>query len=384
MMAVLLMAGISSPLFGLKILPVDLKAVEVAGDALVAVDANGNFLRSGDGDTFQLIQETPTTDRIYGMAATGSLLLAVGTDGIIYRSTNSGTGWNQINTESTSIMGDLKSVAGDGSGHWIAVGESGLARGAVVRSTDDGQTWSLVEDASTVPLNDVLYDPSRNKWYAVGQDDFTFSGKVIASSDGISWSEVADASSGLQAIARAGNGQLLAVGQNGIIMRAEAGSENFSVLEENFISGAFKAVISQGNGEWILAGTQKVFATIKNSTVKLLYAPSPGAEDVEDMGIFAGEVVAAGLFSGDTRLGESLDFRIESTDKANGTVDLVLLGATPGQEYEIQQSSDFNNWSPVQDTRKTASSSPLTWTIEFSFAGSSQSFFRAVRVELGN
>ncbi len=81
-------------------------------------------------------EETTLSSSIYALAETPSgLLVAVGDDTIIYRSTDDGAQWTQVGK---STHGSLRFVRATGLGSILAGGKSGK----IMRSDDDGMTWS--------------------------------------------------------------------------------------------------------------------------------------------------------------------------------------------------------------------------------------------------
>ena len=75
--------------------------------------------------------------------AAGSVLIAVGAQGTILRSTDAGKTWASARNPTSDT--DLRAVVNQpGTRIWIAAGSNGR----ILRSGDDGETWSLVTRSS--------------------------------------------------------------------------------------------------------------------------------------------------------------------------------------------------------------------------------------------
>ena len=104
--------------------------------------------------------------------------VAVGNAGAIYRSTN-GEQWTGRTTP--AITTNLRSIAYGEDNTWIAVG----AAGTVIKSTDDGLSWTVVNGGNigvgnTISLHSVHYQ--KNVWVAVGTN-----GMALNSITGDTW-----------------------------------------------------------------------------------------------------------------------------------------------------------------------------------------------------
>lgn len=88
---------------------------------------------------------------LFGVAASGTTWIAVGANGTIVRSTNNGTTWTII---TNSIVDNLRSVTHVSGNQWAAVGESGL----IVQSLDGGATWTQIPSGKTYAFYSIVYE----------------------------------------------------------------------------------------------------------------------------------------------------------------------------------------------------------------------------------
>lgn len=111
------------------------------------------------------------------IASAGTTRIAVGSQGIIARSTN-GSQWEFVDQGPINTLAPLTSVA-HGNGIWVTVGSD-----VIMRSIDDGLTWQAVSGFSGLSRK-VIYDGSQ--FVAVSYDGTNPGGSVHTSTDGSSW-----------------------------------------------------------------------------------------------------------------------------------------------------------------------------------------------------
>ena len=146
------------------------------------------------------------------------------------RSSDAGSSWSQVTTD--PVFGGLTGVSGHDNGLdpslWVAVGHDG-SDGLVVRSVDDGLTWTTPKYISEAPFNSVTWTGFR--WVAVGSDGFE-SGIIYESLDGVIWDLVSLAGDvkPLLDVSTDGSGTVIAVGESGEIVRSTDGGETFVCL----------------------------------------------------------------------------------------------------------------------------------------------------------
>jgi photosystem II stability/assembly factor-like uncharacterized protein len=150
--------------------------VAASNGALVAVGPYGNVGRSKDGGvTWTVVTGAWTSNHLEGVWAAGSTVIAVGSAGTILRSLDGGETWADVGMEiptgslqlsprpgdlpprdgpqDEALRGLLGIEARRPRTFLAAAGAGGIAliageRGTILRSTDGGTTWSLVESAT--------------------------------------------------------------------------------------------------------------------------------------------------------------------------------------------------------------------------------------------
>lgn len=354
----------------------------------------GGLVESDDlGATFAEIEPAVlNTFELRAIAAAGDTLIAVGVEGLIYRSANAGETWATIDIP--PILGELLSIAPGpmigGQQSWVAGGFDGFDA-IIGRSVDDGLTWSLVLDDSdgSGPVTGLAYDATAERWLAVGSDGFD--GKSWTSVDGGATWTVATLPAdtpGLRAVAADGEGNFIAVGDEGTILKWEAGA-----WVEAFASSVFEtyyAVVSTGENTWVAAGQDSVMATFDGDSLTtsdpaagtgdirtLLYLPDPedvllqGGEeltDLDDPGPNPPDMTTAVL-----------------TIAMDGNGDLLLTLNIPdgeaGNTFVLESTTTLTGWLPVAGSEAVINAFPYTWAAIEIDPLEPRRFWRAVWVE---
>jgi photosystem II stability/assembly factor-like uncharacterized protein len=146
---------------------------------LLVWGTDGTILRSDDGERWSHAVTPVSADlALVAANATGSVLIAVGVQGTVLRSTDTGKTWQAA--RNTTHDTDLRAVVNHpGSRTWIATG----THGRILRSTDDGRAWSLVESQIRTAFQALFVDPGTLS-ILIGGDE----GLVGFSKDaGVSW-----------------------------------------------------------------------------------------------------------------------------------------------------------------------------------------------------
>jgi photosystem II stability/assembly factor-like uncharacterized protein len=173
----------------------------------VAVGDNGKIAHSTNtGETWTAVSGSPFTGSINGVAYGNNKYVAVGDNGKIAYSTNSGLTWMEV--DASPFTDSINGVA-YGNEKYVAVGDNGK-----IAYSTNGETWTAVGVSPfTDSLNGVTYGASNsNKYVAVGDN-----GKMAYSPDGMSWAEASASpfTGSINGIASDASGRFVAVGADG-------------------------------------------------------------------------------------------------------------------------------------------------------------------------
>ena len=179
-------------------------------ERVVAVGAGGTIVYSEPGPsglTTSFISKVIADRTFRGIEYHDGTFIAVGDQGLIYRSTDGET-WSGVTT--TSVTTNLHTIHYGGD-QWVAAG----AASSIISSTDDGLNWSVVSDGSDIgvsfAINDLQY--KDNVWIGVGQN-----GRSINSINGRDWfvTNIPNTAGQMKGIAY-GDNKMVAVGINSTI-----------------------------------------------------------------------------------------------------------------------------------------------------------------------
>jgi photosystem II stability/assembly factor-like uncharacterized protein len=153
--------GASAPAYVAEVVNPELAGgLSVPGaNALLLWGSDGTILRSEDGAHWSHAT-TPTVVDLAHVAtnATGTMLVAVGAQGVVLLSRDAGRSWQAARNATTDT--DLKSVVHHGpSNTWIAAGTNGR----ILRSQDDGKSWGLVQSNLTLEFQTLAVDPQTQR-----------------------------------------------------------------------------------------------------------------------------------------------------------------------------------------------------------------------------
>lgn len=345
----------------------DFLALAEADGAIVATGEDGTIARSTDGgQTFATVFSAGgATDRYAAVAGSGSTFVAVGTDGIIARSTNAGAGWSEISSANRPdfLLGDLLGVATDGSGNWVAVGNNAI-ESAIFVSGDDGATWSEAADIPLGLLNAVTWDASASLWIAAGGDGF-FEGRLHTSADADQWMEIALPANvaPLNAVATDGDGNIIAVGEQGSIVKSGDGGSSFQRIAAGLVTEDLLAVAAVGANDFLIGGVQRILLSSDGGGTSIDQQPTPGSADILSIVNTPTGVLLVGELA--PALSE-FDLVITGLNADAGLMSLRLDGPTEGTSYQIYGTTDLTaGFSALPDTQQTAGSGPLFWSVAF-------------------
>lgn len=118
-------------------------AFNSAGDIFAGTKTHGVFRSTNDGETWAQINSGLTSPNIFSLAVNTNGDILAGTPSGIFRSTNNGANWNEINSGLTSL--DVKTIAVSSNANIFC----GTFGGGVFRSTDNGNSWVQINNGLT-------------------------------------------------------------------------------------------------------------------------------------------------------------------------------------------------------------------------------------------
>ena len=148
--------------------------------AFIAVGDSGTTgYRSVDNGTTWADVTLPSGGTYYGVTFGNNIFVAVAetasSTAVVARSIDRGASWSNIDITSVGLYGVTF-----GNNIFVAVGDNGK----IVRSTDNGTSWTAVTSPTSLDLNAVSFADGTSTFAAVGDN-----GTIIISSDnGTSWS----------------------------------------------------------------------------------------------------------------------------------------------------------------------------------------------------
>jgi photosystem II stability/assembly factor-like uncharacterized protein len=217
-----------------------LLAVVYANNQWVVVGSSGGLQTSPDGIRWtQRTFASSYTNTAYGIAWTGSSYVACGAAAMLQTSAD-GITWT-TRTPGSAYAGNFFSVCHGGS-LAVACGSS-----CEIQTSPTGVTWTrrTAPWADANPLNEAIYTP-YGTWFVVGHDS-----RIASSVDGVSWIQrAAGGGTALNSIAANPSGIMVAVGDNGYIVRSTNSGQTWFIITP-FTSAALYNV--QWNGVCFIA-----------------------------------------------------------------------------------------------------------------------------------
>ena len=204
--------------------------------------ANNLFEAAFGNNTFVAVGSSPTANNFSGVTFGNNTFVAVGNSGIIVRSTDNGTSWDNATTDNSTVN-NLKGVT-FGNNTFVAVGDSGN----IVRSTDNGTSWvNATTDNSTVNnLKKVTF--GNNTFVAVGD-----SGNIVRSTDnGTSWENATSPTANALYGVTFENNTFVGVGLSGNIIRSTDNGSSFSTVASPTANGLYG--VTFGNNTFVAVG----------------------------------------------------------------------------------------------------------------------------------
>ncbi len=188
----------------------DLHALARSGNMVVAVGRDGNIIRSNDLGMTWTAQTSGTSERLFTVAVrSGTELLAGGAGGTFLRSDNGGSTWTPQTMPASDDWVDLHFFSGTPD-TGILLGETGT----ILRTTDGGASWTEVPPGITAEFGGL----------ASAHDSVIFAsatqGRVLKSTDqGLTWSISSSPLTEFLTNIATGDGEVVAVGELGGVIK---------------------------------------------------------------------------------------------------------------------------------------------------------------------
>lgn len=343
----------------------DFRVLAESGSRILGLDETSAVFASDDGGShFTLLSQISNDplDRYFTLAALGTSVIAVGSDALIARSTDQGATWSQDQNQAF-LFGDLKALAGRpgasaASNQWVAAGSDG-SEGVILRSDDDGITWSTAETFLDVQLSAVVWTGTH--WLACGLDDISLEAVLYRSSDLATWNPVTLPlmTAPLKAMAADGSGGVLAVGEQGWVLRSLDHGATFARIGTGLVTEDLYAVHSLGVDHYMLGGAGKSLFESNSGSLLTLQQPAAGAPPVEALLLSGTQVLIGGEFQTVPRT-SPMRLTIESLA---GGYRLRLNQGLSGKAYSLESSDDLQAWQPVSGAGKGGSGGALEWNL---------------------
>lgn len=362
-------------------LPSSFSALVRTPAGLSALDADGALLRSTDnGVSFSSRRAADSPAALFALGASGSTVVAMGDSGYFVRSTDSGATFpaSLAPAITPTFVGKIQSLAANGA-EWIGVGIRGSGY-AIIRSTDGGASWA---NATTIPsgsgqLHGVTWTGTR--WVAVGAN--ALGGVILTSSTGASWSLLTTTDYTLYSVASNGAGKVLVGGDVGTLLYASDGAAtagSFTSVGNDLVSEAIRTVAYLSGSSWISGGDSAVLVSFNDatSTPALVAGPDLNSGGAPITALISTGVGASYYFATPITATTPPGPISLSVSSSGGQLALTLVGATTGNDYYLERSTDLSVWSAVSGSQRSYSGGTApAWTYSLPGAGE-RVFYRA-------
>ncbi len=229
--------------------------------------------KTTNGGTSWTMLTPPTSNSLWGVAATSSLTAYfVGTGGVLWKTTNGGSSFTVKNSGTSNLLTDIHFTS---STTGFIIGQSGGIR----KTTDAGTTWSVVTNPSGLLTESCFVN--GNVGYVVGSN-----GLIVKTIDGgTTWITLTtNSTSYLQSIHFYDVNTGIAVGSGGIILYTNDGGVNWhpqnsgltTLLTDVFMLSATSAVVIGEDG--LILKNNNIFVGIEehsNIEVGISAYPNP-------------------------------------------------------------------------------------------------------------
>jgi hypothetical protein len=332
-----------------------LQAAAYGGGTFVAVGENGTIVSSQDGAQWSAASSSAGNSTLWAVAYGGGSFAAVGDGGLIL-SSQDGVDWTAASPVETN---SLSGVA-YGDGLFVAVGSTGVT----LTSTNDS-LWALEDSGIRNDLQGLAY--GGGLFVAGAGDEF------LTSPDGAVWTvENFEPGTNVAGLAY-GNGVFAAVGDSGLILISSDGV-NWATNSSGTSADLYS--VTYGGGTFLITGSSGVLLSSTNgadwvsrnsTTDNNLWGAAFGQNTFIVVGDSGTILQSGALFL----LGAQLS---PVPGWTNGAF-ILSLSAPVGGQWEIQGSTDFQNWTPLGMITITNTPMPFIDTGATKF---SQRFYRAV------
>lgn len=256
----------------------------------VASDDSIQFSTNGGSDFSEV---RPASDILQAIDASGSIVLAGGESGLLLRTDNlfaNPVAWTEVN--SGGSFGSITAIANDAAGTWLAVTDQ---PGDLLRSSDNGVTWSFIASAPTAQFNAVRYDPVSSNWFAVGDNGFGEGAAYYSTTGGQSWTpaNLPSGAATLHGLAVDAMGNLLVVGE-GLVLKSNDGGLSYAALD-NAPSETLFDVVAVSHDEFVAVGAEGLLLSIQGNSAVLVQSALAGATTNESILALDGSALLSGI-----------------------------------------------------------------------------------------
>lgn len=292
------------------------------GRTVLAMGSEGVLFRSiDDGQTWNHV-DTTTHARLVDSAVDPRLgvLTVVGGRGTILHSDATLSSFTRV---SVNTLHNFRAIAIGADGKQLAIGDAGIA----YLSQDSGQSFHAEKTGSTSALSQIIALPKRAR-FIIGGDQ----GKLLLRDEPGAWRSIATAATGLiSALSILPDGSLLAGTQDGLLMRSSDDGETWEETSKTRSSAPIIGFKGNSNASIWLARTQSPALFLSSNKGKQFQPlrPEPPQELIEMVWIpgrgFLGVGVDGVTFRAD---GTGKRWIPESGPKLDGPLAMAILPTT--------------------------------------------------------
>ena len=297
--------------------------------------------------------DSSTSDTLYGVSVTGSVAYAVGENGTVIYSDDSGVSWAEGDSDTTK---DLFDVAAISSTKAVAIGEGGT----IVRTTDGGDEWSAV-DVDYLSSSHEDYDlnavtmASTSVGFAVGLNGIT----LVTDDGGASWDEVEgpipSSTDSLTAVTAYSTSKLWVAGESGIIETSADGGETWtsqvSGTGENLLTIDFaSSTVGFAAGE-----NQKFLTTTDGGTTwdSVTVSELDSDDDIVDISFLSSTVGMLSSASGELLETDDGGDSWETVESSGSPVLYDISYVSSSSRYGVGEDGEAYRWDATAPSKPT-------------------------------